>query len=69
MALDHFGMNKFEDNQDGHYDQVRRQVVNMAEGSKRIMEERRLGKPPAVKRLGWNPSATDATSARPSSRR
>lgn len=37
-------MNKFEDDEDGIYDQVRRQLVKMAEDSNRIMDGRRLGK-------------------------
>jgi len=44
LALDHFGMNKFEHAEDGSYDQVRRQLAKMAENSNRIMDGRGLGK-------------------------
>jgi hypothetical protein len=44
LALDHFGMNKFEDEEDGSYDQVRRQLVKMAESSNGIIDRRGLGK-------------------------
>jgi len=44
LALDHFGMNKFEHEEDGSYDQVRRQLMKMAENSKIIMDGRGLGK-------------------------
>ena len=44
LALDHFGMNKFENEEDGSYHQVRWQLVKMAEKSNRIMDGRGLGK-------------------------
>ncbi|KAK4149171.1 hypothetical protein C8A00DRAFT_38231 [Chaetomidium leptoderma] len=44
LALDHFGMNKFEEEEDGIFHQVRRQLVKMAENSAVIMEQRGLAR-------------------------
>jgi hypothetical protein len=44
LALDHFDMNKFQDDEDGNYHQVRQQLVKMAENSNRIIDGRGLGK-------------------------
>ncbi|KAI0882946.1 uncharacterized protein GGS22DRAFT_169128 [Annulohypoxylon maeteangense] len=42
LPLDHFSINKFEDNQDDNYISVRRQIVKMVKGSKYIMKGRKI---------------------------
>lgn len=44
LALDHFGMNKFENEQDNHYQCVLEQIIGMAKEAKDFLEHGDLGK-------------------------